>query len=247
MIKAFAVDDEPAAISTLSLMIERYVPEITTLKTTNRPQDALEIIASYQPDLVFMDIQMPGLTGFDVLRQLDHIKFEIIFTTAFDQYAIEAIRFSALDYLLKPIDAEELKQAVQRFITNKSEAEKSRADLYDNLLHNIKATQAEFKLAISSSDGVFFFNPNQIIRLEAESNYTRFFFTDKRPLIVAKTLGEYEELLSPHGFLRTHRTHLVNRKYVQSFQPEGYLLMKDNSKVEISRRRKEEVLETLRG
>lgn len=247
MIKAFAVDDEPAAITTLSLMIERYVPEITSLKTTNNPQEALALIAAYKPDLVFMDIQMPGFTGFDLLRQLDHIKFEIIFTTAFDQYAIEAIRFSALDYLLKPLDAEELKLAVQRFIAHKNEAEKSRADLYDNLLHNIRTTQAEFKLAISSSDGIFFFNPNQIIRLEAESNYTRFFFTDKKPLIVAKTLGEYEELLAPHGFLRTHRTHLVNRRYVQSFQPEGFLLMKDNSKVEISRRRKEEVLDSLRS
>lgn len=247
MIRAFAVDDEPAAINTLRLMIERYTPEITTLQTTNRPNEALEMIASYKPDLVFLDIQMPGLTGFDLLRQLDRINFEIIFTTAYDQYAIEAIRFSALDYLLKPIDAEDLKTAVQRFVKNKTAAEKSRSELYENLLHNIRTTQAEFRLAISSSDGMYFFNPNQIIRLEAESNYTRFFFTDKKPLIVAKTLGEYEELLVPHGFLRTHRTHLVNRNYVQSFQPEGFLLMKDNSRVEISRRRKDEVLETLKN
>lgn len=247
MIRAFAVDDEPAAISTLKLMIERYTPEITTIQTTNRPYEALDMIAAYKPDLVFMDIQMPGLTGFDILRQMGQVDFDIIFTTAYDQYAIEAIRFSALDYLLKPIDAEDLKMAVQRFLANKIEAEKSRDELYRNLLNNIRSTQAEFKLAISSSDGMYFFSPNQIIRLEAESNYTRFFFTDKKPLIVAKTLGEYEDLLVPHGFLRTHRTHLVNRNYVESFLPEGYLLMKDNSKVEISRRRKEEVLETLRN
>jgi two-component system LytT family response regulator len=120
MIKAFAVDDEPAAISTLRLMIERYVPEITLLKTTNHPQEALDLIDEYQPDLVFMDIQMPGMTGFDLLRQLKSIDFGIIFTTAFDQYAIEAIRFSALDYLLKPLDGEELKSAVHRFIERKS-------------------------------------------------------------------------------------------------------------------------------
>jgi two-component system LytT family response regulator len=119
--------------------------------------------------------------------------------------------------------------------------------LYQNLLHNIRATQGEFKLAISSSDGMYFFHPNEIIRLEAESNYTRFYFTDKKPLIVAKTLGEYEEMLAPYGFLRTHRTHLVNRSFVQSFLPEGLLLMKDNSRVEISRRRKEEVLESLKN
>ena len=246
MIKAFAVDDEPAAISTLRLMIEKYIPEIAELKTTNQPQEAMELIAAYKPDLVFLDIQMPGMTGFDLLRDLKKIDFGIIFTTAFDQYAIEAIRFSALDYLLKPLDAEELAAAVARFIERKNAEENTRAELYQNLLHNIRTTQAEFKLAISSSDGMYFFHPNQIIRLEAESNYTRFFFTDKKPLIVAKTLGEYEEMLVPYGFLRTHRTHLVNRSFVQSFLPEGVLLMKDNSRVEISRRRKEEVLGSLK-
>ncbi len=247
MIKALAIDDEPAAISTLKLMVEKYVPEITTLHTTNQPVHAVTMIKTLQPELVFLDIQMPVLTGFELLKQLDEINFEIIFTTAYDQYAIEAIRFSALDYLLKPIDAEDLKNAVARFIDNKNKKEQTRNDLYQNLLHNIKSSQAEFKLAISSSEGIYFYNPNQIIRLEAESNYTRFYFIDKKPLVVAKTLGEYEEMLSPHGFLRTHRTHLVNRSYVQSFIPEGFLLMKDNSKVEISRRRKEEILETLKS
>jgi two-component system LytT family response regulator len=247
MIRAIAIDDEPAAISTLTLMIEKYVPEITELHTSNQPEHGLEMIRQLKPELVFLDIQMPVLTGFELLKQLDSIDFEIIFTTAYDQYAIEAIRFSALDYLVKPLDAEDLKRAVHRFVEHRDKKEQSRKDLYQNLLHNIKSTQSEFKLAISSSEGIFFYNPSQIIRLEAESNYTRFFFTDKKPLVVAKTLGEYEEMLGPHGFLRTHRTHLVNRTYVQSYMPDGFLLMKDNSKVEISRRRKEEVLGTLRG
>ncbi len=247
MIRALAIDDEPAAISTLQLMIEKYAPEITELRCTNEPREGIKLIKELAPQLLFLDIQMPVFTGFELIKQLDSIPFEIIFTTAYDQYAIEAIRFSALDYLLKPIDAEELKRAVRRFIEHQSQKEQSRKDLYKNLMHNIRSTQAEFKLAISSSEGIYFYNPNQIIRLEAESNYTRFYFTDKRPLVVAKTLGEYEEMLLPHGFLRTHRTHLVNRNYVQSFMPEGYLLMKDNSKVEISRRRKEEVLGTLKG
>lgn len=247
MIRAFAVDDEPAAISTLSLMLKKYVPEISDLQTTCRPQDAISLIELYKPELLFLDIQMPVFTGFELLKQLNHIDFEIIFTTAYDQYAIEAIRFSALDYLLKPIDAEELKISVSRFLQSRAKAAKGKKEQYQNLLHNIRSPQPDFRLAISSSDGMFFFNPSQIIRLEAESNYTRFFFTDKKPLIVAKTLGEYEELLAPHGFLRTHRTHLVNRFYVQSFLPEGFLLMKDNTKVEISRRRKEEVLSSLRN
>jgi two-component system LytT family response regulator len=247
MIRAFAVDDEPAAINTLKLMLKKYVPEITDLRTTCRPQDAMSLIELYKPELVFLDIQMPVFTGFELLKQFNHIDFEIIFTTAYDNYAIEAIRFSALDYLLKPIDAEELRVAVNRFLQNRVKAAKGKKEQYQNLLHNIRSPQPDFRLAISSSDGMYFFNPLQIIRLEAESNYTRFFFTDKKPLIVAKTLGEYEELLLPHGFIRTHRTHLVNRFHVQSFLPEGFLLMKDNCKIEISRRRKDEVIKNLKN
>ena len=228
-------------------MTERYVPQITELRTTNRPQDAIALINEYQPELIFLDIQMPVFTGFDLLKELNTIPFEIIFTTAYDQYAIEAIRFSALDYLLKPIDAEELQMAVERYLIRRDKKEKQRTEIYQNLLHNIRNNQQAFKLAVSNSDGVYFYEPSQIVRLEAESNYTRFYFTDKKPQIVAKTLGEYEELLTAHGFIRTHRAHLVNRKHVESFDPEGYLLMRDRSRVEISRRRKEEVLGMLKG
>jgi len=157
MIRAFAVDDEPAAISTLELMIKHYVPEVTELQTTNHPQDAIALIEAYKPELVFLDIQMPVFTGFDLLKQLKHIDFEIIFTTAYDQYAIEAIRFSALDYLLKPIDAEELKIAIARFIESREKTGVGKREQYQNLLHNIHAAQPEFRLAISSSDGMFFF------------------------------------------------------------------------------------------
>lgn len=246
MIRALAIDDEPAATNTLRLMVDRYVPEITEFETTNNPQEAIQLLAAFKPDLVFLNIQMPVFTGFDLLKALPKIDFEIIFTTAFDQYAIQAIRYSALDYLLKPLDADELKASVQRFIETKSDTEKNRKMIYDNLLHNIKAGEHDYRLAVSRTEGTYFYEPNQIIRLEAESNYTRFFFTDKKPLVVAKTLGEYEELLGPQGFLRTHRTHLVNPQYVDAIANDGVLLMKDGSRVEISRRRREDVIQRLK-
>jgi len=247
MIKILAIDDEPAALKTLQLMMTRYIPAIKQIETCNNPGNAAHIITEYKPDLVFLDIQMPLMNGFEVLQQMDSIPFEVIFCTAYDQYAIQAIRFSALDYLLKPLDAEELQLAVQRFIIKK-EKKQSDSLLYTNLLNNFKATSSkDFRLAINNSDGTFFYKPQDIVRLEAESNYTRFFFTEHRPLIVAKTMKEYEELLLPHGFVRAHKSHLINKEHVISITNDGQLIMLDKAKVEISRRRKDEVMEALKN
>jgi len=246
MIKVLAIDDEPAALKTLQLMMARYVPAIDQIQICSNPSEAIKTIATFQPDLVFLDIQMPLINGFEVLQQMETIPFEVIFCTAYDQYAIQAIRFSALDYLLKPLDAEELQLAVQRFI-NKKDKKKSDSLLYTNLLNNLKAPSLkDFRLAINNSDGTFFYKPQEIVRLEAESNYTRFFFTEHRPLIVAKTMKEYEELLLPHGFVRAHKSHLVNSRHVVSVTSDGQLIMLDKTKVEISRRRKDEVMHALK-
>lgn len=156
MIRALIIDDEPSAVKTLSLLLSHYAPEIRELKSTNDPHDGLRLIKTWQPDLLFLDIQMPLMTGFGLLKQLPEINFNIIFTTAHDQYAIEAIRFSALDYLMKPIDGEELQQAIKRYITKQSLTE-SNKPLYNNFLHNIHATnRTEFKLAIATTEGTFF-------------------------------------------------------------------------------------------
>ncbi|MBS1730535.1 MAG: response regulator transcription factor [Bacteroidetes bacterium] len=245
MIKALMVDDEPAALKTLKLMIERYAPEITELQSANSVRTALPLLASYKPQLVFLDIQMPNGTGFDLLNSFNNIPFDVIFTTAHDAYAIQAIRFSALDYLLKPIDADELKNAVKRFVHKTIQKENQHA-LYKNLLHNIQSEKKDFRLAISTSDGVHFFNPDEIIRLEGVSNYTRFYFTNRKPLLASKTLKEYEDILQNCFFLRTHKSHLVNTTYVKSYHMENGLQMTDDSIVEISRRRKEEVMQQLR-
>ncbi len=247
MNKALIIDDEPSAINTLSLMLHHYVPEVNDLKTTTDPHDGLRLIKTFQPSLLFLDIQMPLMNGFDLLKQLPQINFSIIFTTAYDQYAIEAIRFSALDYLLKPIDADELRNAVDRFKTQQS-IQDNRHSLYNNFLHNINATdQKEFKLALPTAQGTFFYFPHEIIRLEGEGNYTWFHFDGKKPLLISKTLKEYEEILLNQGFIRTHKSHLVNRAHVVNYTVDGMLTMTDNSRVEISRRRKEDVMGQLRS
>jgi two-component system LytT family response regulator len=190
---------------------------------------------------------MPVMTGFELLKQLPPVNFNIIFTTAHDQYAIEAIRFSALDYLLKPIDADELRAAVDKFIIKETLQLHNQA-LYNNLVHNISATdKKDFRMALPTSKETIFCRPDEIIRLEGEGNYTRFYFTGKQPLLTSRTLKEYEDILTSHGFIRVHKSHLVNKSGIVSYNADGMLVMKDASKVEISRRRKEEVLAAIKA
>lgn len=246
MIKALIIDDEPSAIKTLSLMITHYLPEITEVKTTNDPHEGLLLLKKFQPQLLFIDIQMPLMTGFELLKQVPQINFNIIFTTAHDIYAIEAIRFSALDYLLKPIDADELRNAFNRFV-EKQTSNVGSQPLYNNFIYNLNVRdKKDFKLALPTIQGIFFYIPQEIIRLEGESNYTKFFFTNKASLLTSRTMKEYEEILTNHGFIRVHKSHLVNKSHIVSYTGDGMLTMTDKSKVEISRRRKEEVIQTLK-
>lgn len=246
MIKALIIDDEPSAVNTLTLMLHHYAPEIAELKSTNDPHEGLQLIKTWQPSLVFLDIQMPFINGLDLLKQLPRINFSIVFTTAHDQYAIEAIRFSALDYLLKPIDADELRQAIDRFIAKDSLS--ANQALYNNFLHNISTPdKKDFKLALATTEGLFFYSPDEIIRIEGENNYTRFFFTSKKMVIISRTLKEYEEILSGYGFIRVHKSYIINKKHIVNYTHDGFLIMTDQSKVEISRRRKKEVLEELKS
>lgn len=245
-IKALIIDDEPTAIKTLQLMVQHYIPELTHLKTTTDPYEGLLLLKSFKPQLLFIDIQMPLMSGFELLKQVSHANFGIIFTTAHDEYAIDAIRFSALDYLLKPIDADELQNAFKRF-QQKYNSQADPNPLYNNFMYNINVKdRKDFKLALPTLQGTFFYKPEDIIRLEGEGNYTKFFFADKTSLLVTYTLKSYEDVLVNHGFLRVHKSHLVNKLHVTSYMPDGMLTMTDLSKVEVSRRRREEVLELLK-
>jgi two-component system, LytTR family, response regulator len=246
-IKALIIDDEVTAIQTLSLMIRHYIPEITTVKTTTDPYEGLLLLGSFEPHLLFIDIQMPLMNGFELLKKVPKINFSIIFTTAHDEYAIDAIRFSALDYLLKPIDADELQNAFRRFM-NHQQVAAGNQHLYNNFIYNLNVKdKKDFKLALSTLQGTFFYKPDEIIRLEGEGNYTKFFFADRTSLLVAHTMKSYEDILTNYGFLRVHKSHLVNRTHIVNYLPDGILTMVDFSKVEVSRRRKEDVMEILKN
>jgi two-component system, LytTR family, response regulator len=245
MIKILIVDDESAAGNILKILIEKYVTTPTVIKYCNNVKDALELLQEFNPSLVMLDIEMPKMNGFDFLNMANENNFDVIFTTAYDQYAIKAIRFSALDYLLKPIDILDLQNAVNRHIVKQQS--KSQQLQVSNLLTNLQQKNSkDFKLALSTTEGVFFYDPLEILYCEAESNYTRFIFTKSKPMLVSVTLGEYEDLLAEHGFLRIHKSTLVNTKYVTSVDREGMLLMSDGKQFTVSKRRKEMVMNTLK-
>lgn len=240
MIKALIIDDEKKAVNVVHMLLQKHVPEITQIYTSLGSQAGLQAIQALQPDLIFMDIEMPLMTGFDVLEKFPEHTFEVIFITAYDHYAIKAIRYSALDYLLKPINHTELKSAVHRFI-EKRKSKVDNKDRYNNLLHNLKTEQNAYRLAVATTEGTYFYDTPEIIRCEAHDNYTHIFFLHKKPIITSRTLKEYDELLTEQGFCRVHRTHLVNKKYIQSISNDHTIQMKDGSEVEVSRRKWEDI------
>lgn len=246
MLKALIIDDEQRASDILQLMIERFVPEIERCETCNDARQAARMIHEFRPDIVFLDIRMPHLDGFEVLAQIKEKRFKVIFTTAYHEYTLKAIRFSAFDYLLKPVDVEELVAAVKRLVETR-EIQTSPSEQLHNIMRNLQAENPDdFRLAIPTKDGVYFFRPAEIIRLEAMGAYTQLHLKGSRPMLVSKSLGEYEELLSDQGFVRTHKSHIVNRLFVSFFDHDGHVVLQDDTRVEVSRRRKEEVLRYLK-
>jgi two-component system LytT family response regulator len=247
MIKILILDDEEAACNILSILIRKNIPMEHEIRCEQDPVKALEILESYKPTLVMLDIEMPGMNGFDFLNKAGSWDFDVIFTTAYDKYAIKAIRFSALDYLLKPLDILELQNALNRHIIRRNLSLQTRHDLVSNLIENIKKPETdEYRLAVSTSEGVFFYLPSEIIRCEGESNYTKFFLDGGKSLMVSHTLKDYESILSDYGFVRVHKSHLVNMKYVTRMDRDGFIWLQNGESIPVSRRRKEEVLNMLK-
>lgn len=247
MIKALIVDDEQSSIDLLQWLLGQYCPDITAVRTARNVPDAITIIHSFQPDIVFLDIQMPHQSGFDLLTTIDNWNFEVIFTTAYNEFAIQAIRFSALDYLLKPVDEAELKKAVERYKAKRIYAPAGQI-LFRNFIQNIsQGNREKFKLALADATEVKYVQLDEIIRLQAESNYTHIFLKDNKLFVSAKTLKEYDEMLQGHRFLRVHKSHLVNPDHIEAYDRQGILLMSDGSKVEVARRKKEFLQQSLAG
>ena len=239
MITALIVDDEKKNHECLTKLLEEYCPEVKLLGQVSSVDEALDFISKNRPQLVFLDVEMPNGTGFDLLRKVPAIDFKIIFVTAHAHYAIKAIRFSAVDYILKPIDTDDLIKAVEKVST---ELDSSGPTQYDTLLENLSATTT-YKIAIPVKDGYAFLLPDEIIRLHADGAYTHI-HTAGEKFTGTKNIKEYEDLLSEYGFFRSHNSHLINLKHVKRFSRlDGYFVhMSDNSVAEISRRKKDEFI-----
>jgi two-component system LytT family response regulator len=252
MITALLIDDDGNLRNGMKSMLAMYAPDIKILGEADSVKDGITAIATHRPDVVFLDIQLGDGTGFDILEQLAQkqgkLTFHVVFITAHEEYAVKAFRFSALDYLLKPVDPEDLRKVVEK-ITKVLANNDSYAHI-DLLLENIRKKVDKFKrIALSTSDGIHLFEVSDIIRLESQDNYTKFYIKDNKPVLIAKTLKEYEDLLSEQGFERIHQSHLINLAYLKSYikKDGGYAVMADNSNLPISQRKKERLQELLKS
>lgn len=252
MITAILIDDDANLRSGLKSMLGIYAPEIDIIGEADSVKTGVLILQALQPQVVFMDIQLGDGNGFDILEQLasknGKSTSHIVFVTAYEEYAIKAFRFSALDFLLKPIDPEELEKVIGKI--KQVVAKKDNYAHIDLLLENIRKKVDNFKrIALSTSDGIHLFEISDIIRCESEDNYTKFYLKNNKPVLISKTLKEYEELLTEHGFERIHQSHLINLAYLKSYikKDGGYVVMSDNSNLPISQRKKDRLQELLRN
>lgn len=244
--RAVLIDDEISNLENLRTLLEKHCPEVNIISTVQNVTDAVDVIEKCLPDLVFLDIQMGEQTGFDVLKQLPRRNFEVIFVTAYDQYGIQAVKFAALDYLLKPIDIEELVDAVNK-AKQKLSAQIQSSQL-DFLLQQLKMPDTNVsKIALQMQSEIRYVTLSEIIRCEADNTYTHFVLSGDERILVSKSLKEYADLLRPKGFLRTHQSHLVNPKYVKSWLKEdgGMLLLMSGEKIPISKPNKHSVKQAL--
>jgi two-component system LytT family response regulator len=243
LIKTVIVDDENSGRVLLATLLESNFPEIEIVGSAESVDEGVAIIENERPDLVFLDVKMPGQDGFDLLERLTHLNFMVVFTTAYNEYAVRAIRAEALDYLLKPIDIDELKKAVEKASEKQREPKGNDLAPFFEKLKKIRSTIS--KVAIGTNDGIEFIPQNDIIRCEADSNYTQFHLKDGRKLLSARTLKEYEKMLEFSTFFRVHKSHIVNLNYVTRYIRSGHVLMEDNSTVEVSRRMRDSLLKKL--
>lgn len=244
MLKACIVDDEKKGRDTLQKLLEEYCNEVEVTGQADSINSAYQFITKEKPDLVFLDIEMPQGSGFELLKRFDKINFKTIFVTAHEHYAIKAIKFSALDYLLKPVDVDELIHAVHH-CANGNNGNHTHAH-YTGFLENLTSNGKGGKIALPVKEGVAFINPFDIIRFEADGAYTHI-FTSGDKYTATKNIKEYEQLLHEFSFFRAHNSHLINLKHVKRFtRVDGYYaLMSDGVSVEVSRRKKDQFLQLM--
>jgi two-component system LytT family response regulator len=242
MIKVILIDDEHDALEVLEWQLQNYCPDVEVLALCQSVDEGIRQITALQPDLIFLDIEMPVKNGFDLLNAFDDPKFAVIFTTAYNQYAVKAIRVAAFDYLVKPIDSSDLKTALSRFSRTQDGTIKDRLKgLMDEYFR-----PATSRVALHTAEGMLMVTAESIIRCMAISNYTKIFLKDeKSPVVVTRTLGEVEDILGTENFYRVHNSHLVNLSHIERYvrNDGGYVVMSDGEEISIARNRKDGFME----
>lgn len=247
MIRAVIIDDEKNALEVLQLQLNQFCKDVIIAAVCNGGKDGIAAIKKYQPDLVFLDIEMPHINGFDVLKATQDYSYKVIFTTAYDQFAIKAFKFSAIDYLLKPIDILELQQAVEKI--KRETVHDSISEKLQSILTQMQPqTKDNQRIALPEGNMLHFYEADAILRVESDSNYSHVFLTNGKKITLSKTLKEVEENIKGEPFFRIHQSHLINTNHIDKIAKgeNAYVVMTDGMSITISRNRKEEFLEIFR-
>ncbi len=242
MLKAIIIDDEPDCVKLLALQLKMYCPEIQVVGKCTKSIEGLALIRELKPEIVFLDIEMPTMNGFQLLEELGKIDFRLIFVTAYDKFAVKAFRFNALDYLLKPIDGKDLKDAVQKAILQKTDPQQIKS-IKQHYLAGEKYQPD--KIALPFQNGVTFTEIKNIVYCESDNNYTKFHIISGQKYLVAKTLGDIQEVLEERNFLRVHRQYLVNLDHIKKYvRGEGnYLILSNDESIPVARNKKDKLIE----
>lgn len=241
---AIIIDDEKKGRALLNVLIKENCPEVNILGMGSNVKEGIDLIKALSPDVVFLDVEMPGGSGFDLLAKVDHTKFSVIFTTAYEEYAVRAFKFSAIDYLLKPIDENELVRAIKKVNRNKhSSLNEQSFEIFRNNYYNSNNS----RIALTTARGLVFTEIKELERCEAFGKYTTCFFSNNRQVIVTKNLKEFETILTDHNFIRLHNSHLVNLNYIKEYHQArgGHITMINGKTIPVSQRKKEEFIRRL--
>jgi two-component system LytT family response regulator len=244
MIRCVLIDDESNSLEMMEWLLKTYCPQVQIEAMCNAAAKGIEAINKYKPDLVFLDIEMPHMNGFDMLEQFDKLSFDVVFCTAYDQFAIKAFKYSALNYLLKPVDPEDLKETIRRIEEKKTTPSKEQVEL---LFQNIKQVSkpSTQRIALTTGDGMIFVLTQDILYCQAESNYTSVVLAGGKKILVSKVLKEIDETLSGHDFFRIHNSYLINLNHIKKYArgEDGYIVMDDGANISISRSKRQEFMD----
>jgi len=246
-LNAILIDDELSSLQNLQQKLTEFCPDVAIIATALKPEDGILLIREHKPDVIFLDIEMPRMNGFRMLDELSGFDFDIIFTTAYNHYAVDAIRNSAFDYLMKPVGIKDLQDAVERLARHRQTQTKDKLDV---LRQSLSAGRNQDEvIAVPTNDGLEFIPIKNILHIESNSNYSRLFLLEGKALLVTKLLKEFEDLLVPYQFFRVHNSHLINLKYIKKYirGEGGQVIMQNGDVIDVSRRRKDEFLKSIVG